>query len=200
MQQSQNRLELTPQGPRSEKSLVSLEDKKAFIKQCLEMYSPDRQCEICTTPLKAVACSSPTLKSINERYGMATARLVVIPHITDFLSFAASKSTIEETAIISIANIIVANYGFMKVSEIMLFFFRFKSGLLGNTYGAITPMDITCKLNSFRTYLGDLRNMERMQEEARQRDRRASECSPLNHQNLHLNETIAKIARSKTFR
>lgn len=150
--------------------------------------------------MKAVASDSPTLKSILERYGLATARLVVIPHITDFISFAASKSTIEETAIISLANIIVANYGFMKVSEIMLFFFRFKSGLLGNIYGALTPMDITCALRNFSVYLGDIRSMARMREEEQERERRASECSPNSQHISHLNETIRKISRLKNFR
>ena len=48
-----------------------------------------------------------------------------------------------------LAAMIVANFYYLKITEIMLFCFRFKSGRYGTFYGSVSPMTIMIALNQF---------------------------------------------------
>lgn len=45
---------------------------------------------------------------------------------------------------------IAQTYSYLKVSELMLFFYQFKQGRYGQFYGAIDPLKIMCALQDFR--------------------------------------------------
>jgi hypothetical protein len=51
-----------------------------------------------------------------------------------------------------LALMIANEYWWMKVSELMLFFYRFKAGMYGKFYGAVDPMVITSSLIQFVEY------------------------------------------------
>ena len=53
----------------------------------------------------------------------------------------------EQTKVL--ARMIAAEYKDMKLSVIMLFFYRFKCGHFGRFYGKVDPMVITCALKDF---------------------------------------------------
>ena len=48
-----------------------------------------------------------------------------------------------------LAYLIVCGYHWLKVTEVMLFFWWFKSGRYGKFYGAVDPMVITTALREF---------------------------------------------------
>lgn len=48
-----------------------------------------------------------------------------------------------------LAEVIAQEYGYLKVSELLLFFFRFKTGSYGRFYGAVDPLVITSALKEF---------------------------------------------------
>ena len=77
----------------------------------------------------------------------------------------------DENMIIACADAIVSSQKDLTIPEVMLFFHRFKSGVFGNIYGAITPLDITSNLHKFRDTIFSLRDMKEM----RDKQRRAKE-------------------------
>lgn len=48
-----------------------------------------------------------------------------------------------------LAYIIASEFFFLKISELMLFFHRFKAGRYGRFYGSVDPMVITSALHEF---------------------------------------------------
>lgn len=51
--------------------------------------------------------------------------------------------------VLDCARTISSMYYYLKVSELMLFFFRFKAGKYGRFYGSVDPMAITSALIDF---------------------------------------------------
>lgn len=142
----------------------------------LSLFSPEKQCEICKTAINAVSYDSLTLKEISDLYGSKTARLTIIPHIADFVMFTNSKDVMGEQSIIQCADVIVTSYGYLKVTEIMLFFFKYKSGDLGNVYGSISPLDITTSLKKFCGVLYSIREKQKDMEMQDKRNRQHEGC------------------------
>ena len=72
-----------------------------------------------------------------------------------------------------LARMINNEYGYYKLSELMLFFYQFKNGQYGDFYGSISPISITKSLLKFK----EERAMEheeyqnRMNEIRRQKDK-----------------------------
>ena len=114
----------------------------------------------------------PTLRDINEAYGKNFAAEWLTPHLTD-LSLMTGAKNITEYQHKQLAIIISTEYFWLKVTELMIFFHRFKSGLYGKFYGAIDPLTITCSLRDFlsdRNYLiGLYEQEERERREAEER-------------------------------
>lgn len=50
-----------------------------------------------------------------------------------------------------VARVIISEFYYMKLSEIMLFFAYFKAGRYGNFYGCVDPLVITTALQRFKT-------------------------------------------------
>ena len=57
-----------------------------------------------------------------------------------------AKETIEELALV-----IATEFYYLKITELMLFFYNLKIGLYGDFYGSISPMDIVSTLR--KTFL-----------------------------------------------
>ena len=90
----------------------------------------------------------PTLTDINISYGKTFAEQWLYPQITDLSIFTGAKNLNKEQ-IRSLASVIAAEYRYLKVTELLLFFHRFKTGRYGRFYGTVDPMVITCALRDF---------------------------------------------------
>lgn len=134
--------------------------------------SPQVQAKFAAKPKSAIMGDYPTLRDINEAYGKNFAAEWLTPHLTD-LSLMTGAKNITEYQHKQLAIIIATEYFWLKVTELMIFFHRFKSGLYGKFYGAIDPLTITCALRDFlsdRNYLiGIYEQEEREWREAEER-------------------------------
>lgn len=121
---------------------------------------------------KAIMGDYPTLRDINEAYGKNFAVEWLTTHLAD-LSLMTGAKNLTEYQQEQLAIIIATEYFWLKVTELMIFFHRFKSGLYGKFYGAIDPLTITCALRYFladRNYLiGIYEQEERERREAEER-------------------------------
>ncbi len=73
----------------------------------------------------------------------------MIPMLFDVSEFCGCKEKITPKQIDQLADIITLDYGYLKVTEVMLFFWWFKGGRYGKFYGSVDPMVITTALREF---------------------------------------------------
>lgn len=112
-------------------------------------YNPDTQMKICNDKDLCYFGQFPTLATVNRQYGSTTATVWLIPQITNLSEFCGCKNKITPAQIKECATIIAQEYFYLKVSELMLFFYRFKTGRYGKFYGNVDPMVIMTSLQYF---------------------------------------------------
>lgn len=91
----------------------------------------------------------PTLNQLDELCERRTSVAWLIPQLVNLSEYCGCKDKMTIGMIEECASVIAAMFGYLKISELMLFFFLFKGGKYGKFYGAIDPLTITCALNSF---------------------------------------------------
>ena len=90
----------------------------------------------------------PTLIDICNAYGKTFAEQWLYPQIADLSMFTGAKN-LDKEQMEGLASIIAAEYRYLKVTELLLFFYFFKTGRYGRFYGSVDPMIITCALRDF---------------------------------------------------
>ena len=88
------------------------------------------------------------MRDIETAYGKGFAAEWLLPHIARLSLFVGAKNMdiVQEK---ELAAIIAVEYSYLKITEILLFFHRFKTGRYGRFYGSVDPMVITCALRDF---------------------------------------------------
>ena len=119
-------------------------DSQAF----LDKVNPSTQTAFASNPSKAVMGDYPTLTDLKSAYGKNFAAIWLVPQIDNLTLFTGAKNITEQQHE-ELAKIISTEYGYLKVTELLLFFHRFKAGHYGRFYGAVDPMVITCALKDF---------------------------------------------------
>lgn len=112
-------------------------------------YSPEYQRKICQNAQICFLSDFPTLNDVRIAYGENTASVWLIPQLTNLSEFCGCKEKMNGKQIEECAIVIATEFSYLKISEIMLFFFRFKSGKYGRFYGAVDPLVITESLRKF---------------------------------------------------
>ncbi len=139
--------------PHSSSASLQRVDKEAK-QQFLLQYNPDRQLDICTEPGDCYFGGYPTLAQVNGTLGQSVSVAWLVAQLYDLSEYCGCKAKLEGRPAEQCARIITANYFYLKVSELMLFFYKFKSGDYGRFYGAVDPMVITTALKDFASERG----------------------------------------------
>lgn len=92
---------------------------------------------------------APSLVRVARTYGKNVAESWLEIQIFDLGEYAGVKEKPENTQIEQCARTIISQYGYLKVTELMVFFVRFKAGIYGRFYGAVDVLAITTALNDF---------------------------------------------------
>jgi len=94
--------------------------------------------------------SYATLYAVNVRAGAkGIAEALVIAHLHDFAEYCAFTEAVTEEQYIYLSRLIVKNYGYLKVRELLMFFTQLKSGKYERFYNRFDPMKITTSLEAF---------------------------------------------------
>ena len=73
----------------------------------------------------------------------------LMAHLHDLSEYCGCRDKLSGHALQQCASVISTEFGFLKVTEIMLFLHRFKSGRYGRFYGSVDPIVITTSLRTF---------------------------------------------------
>ena len=167
----------------------------------LALFNPDKQSVVVQNPEKAFCGKAPCLGLVARALGAAVRDSWLDIQLTELAAFSGCKDKLTGHQLRGLIEIIADEYGFLKVTELMYFFRRFKSGAYGKFYGAVDPMVITCALRDFlderRRILAD---MDAARKEAEQKAEPAhlrfvNEC----HERKRMNEFYSFNLRSADF-
>lgn len=114
----------------------------------LKTYNPDYQREIVGLPEKCFFGDYPTLAQI-VCYGKNMAVVWLVPQLFNLSEYCGCKEKMTAKQIEECAFTISTEFHYLKVSEFMLFFHRFKSGRYGRFYGSVDPLVIMTSLREF---------------------------------------------------
>lgn len=115
----------------------------------LSKFAPDTQVVYTCDVTMCIMGDSLTLSQIDKEFGKNASSLWLVPQLTDLSEFCNVQNSLSEKHIITLAQLIVAEYHYLKVSELMLFFRNVKTGNYGKFYGAVSPIDIMVALRQF---------------------------------------------------
>ena len=136
---------------------------------------------------------APVLSELNMAYGEMTATMWLGPQLYDLSEYCGCRDKLQGKPLEECASVIATEFYFLKVSELMLFFHRFKSGKYGRFYGSVDPLVITTSLRSFLIE----RNNAIEEQERIERERKAEE----ERKNaITYEEYVAKYGQPKCFR
>lgn len=129
--------------------------------------NPDLQPYFAGNLQKAIMGDYPTLADINLAYDEQFASMWLVAQIANLAAYTGAKNlTIDQER--DLARVIATEYHYFKITELLVFFHRFKAGRYGRFYGSVDPMVITCALREFRrerNELIDLYEQQRREEE-----------------------------------
>ena len=107
-----------------------------------------------------------------------TSTMWLIPQLYDLSEYCGVKDKLEGKSLEECASVIASEFYFLKVSELMLFFHRFKSGRYGKLYGSVDPLAITTSLREFlKERAREIERRKSMEMEAEERESRKNAIS-----------------------
>ena len=133
-------------------------------------FNPSAQMELCQYEDLCFFGNLPTLANVRNDYGTNAAVSWLIPQLFDLSEYCGCKGKISESQMEQCASVIATTFCWLKVSELMLFFHRFKTGRYGKFYGSVDPLVITTSLREFISERNDA--YSRHEQEERERKER----------------------------
>lgn len=146
------------------------------------LFDPIGQARLCRHVDRIFTGSAPSLVRIADAYGAAEAEALVMLYVKDLSEYTGVKDKITPGQMHETAAVIISEYGYLTIAEIMYFFYLFKAGRFGKFYGVVDGLVIT---NAIQDFL-DVRNEEldrierkkRKEAQAREEERMRKECLP----------------------
>ena len=114
----------------------------------LVTVNPDTQTFFAAKPQAALMGDYPTLRDIDTAYGRDFSVEWLVPQIADLVLYTGARN-LTEAQQLGLARVIATEYKYLKVTEMLFFFYRFKTGRYGRFYGKVDPMVVTCALREF---------------------------------------------------
>lgn len=154
---------------------AALEAEKR-VGELVDVFSPGMQAVAGRHARECFTGNFPTLAEVEARIRPGAAEAWIVPQLTELARNANMAQSPDKGQLMATASTIAAEYGYLKLTEVMLFFHRFNAGQYGKFYGSVSPIQITTALRVFLRErdeaLWQLENSRRMEE--REEDRRGA--------------------------
>lgn len=140
---------LMMKGSRLPDSCVSLLGKYGSVMDFLKACNPSVQLQICKDVPSCYFGDSPTLSVIDRTYGKRKANAWLIPQLLDLSLCCGLKEDASREQLEFTATFIATDFHWLKTSELMLFFYRFKAGCYERFFSRFDPQVILSSLRMF---------------------------------------------------
>lgn len=168
-------------------------------------FNPDLQRKICAYTDSCFFGGAPTLGLLNITYGEQTAAMWLVPQLYNLSEFCGCREKLTDNQLKECASVIATEFTYLSVTELMLFFHRFKSGRYGRFYGTVDPLIITTSLRDFLKERASAYEKHEREERERQRAEEAKkpkmtweEYCMKEYGELRPNPTERRIKQKKT--
>lgn len=108
-----------------------------------------RQAQIASHKEQCFFADAPTLADVNVIYGRSAAISWLAIQMVNISNFCGARDKITDTQIYELSEMILLDYYFLKLPEVMLFCQRFKAGSYDTFYGAADPVIILRSIKAF---------------------------------------------------
>ena len=137
----------------------------------LALFNPSKQVAYTRDLDRAFRGDAPSLSLLAKSFGAGARDNWLDIQFTELAVFSGCKDKLSSHQIDALIDIVAEEYYYLKVTELMYFFRKFKAGEYGKFYGAVDPLTITCALKEFcddRSTI--LRRLEQQDKERQQRN------------------------------
>jgi hypothetical protein len=117
-----------------------------------ETFNPDLQLYCVQNIERSFMGDAPSLAAIKHAYPDEQVNTWIMAHLRDLYKFAGVKEKLDFKQMKALAEIILTEYYYFKASELLLFFYKLKTGIYGTFYGVVDPIVIMNALTEFRAY------------------------------------------------
>ena len=158
----------------------------------LMKFNPDYQREICASQDECFYGDYPTLTDTRLAYGKNAPVAWTMAQLYNLSEYCGCRDKLQGRSLEELAFVISTEFSYLKISELMLFFYRFKTGRYGRFYGTVDPLIITVSLRKFveeRRFV-----YERHENEERQRREAEERKTAISYQQYLLNKQHQKTA------
>lgn len=114
----------------------------------LEKVNPDVQTAFARHPESCYFGDYPTLSELNNAYGRTMASQWLVAQLTNLSEFSGARD-VTAHQLEELSRIVAQEYHWLKITELLLFFYKFKTGCYGRFYGSVDPLAITTALREF---------------------------------------------------
>ena len=132
--------------PNLQRAVNSLLSSHSDLQSFMIAINPNLQQYSAEHVERAFFGTAPTLLTLRCAYSDDAATIWMLPQLHDLNEYCGCKEKLDEQQLRQLARIIITEFPYLKVSEIMFFLHRFKSGRYGRFYGAIDPLVIVTAL------------------------------------------------------
>lgn len=156
-------------------AITGVKERYGAAADFLVTFNKDRQKQAAMHPDRVYLGTAPSLAVVRAAYNSEVLTTWIMAQLEDINDFSgvAAKMSIEQ--MVQVAGIVESEYYYLKVSELLLFFHRFKAGAYGQFYGAVDPLIITLGLAAFAGERNHEIRMYQRQVDERQADLKRSE-------------------------
>ena len=166
-----------PQRLDNNKSLTTLTDnKKNEIAKVLNQYGNKESLLVALGasihgkagkyPSLMFKANYPSLNTLSLAYSGNVIESLIMAHLESVNLYCGVTQKMEFPQMLDVANIIMMEYNYFKISELALFFYQYKAGYYGVFYGVIDPLKITTALIEFAQYrIKEINKIDREKQE-----------------------------------
>lgn len=126
-----------------------LPSKYGTLNDFLQKFNPGQQMTVCSDSELCFFGDYPTLATVKASYGSNAPIMWIVPQLYDLSEYCGCRDKLSSRQLEECASIISTEFYFLKISELMLFFRRFKSARYGRFYGSVDPLIIMQSLRGF---------------------------------------------------
>lgn len=136
----------------------------------MRLFSPDKQERYSCELVRCFRGKAPSITRVKLAYGERVAESWLEIQLFDLSEYSGCKGKLTNQHIEAIARVIISQYYYLKVTELMYFFHLFKAGKFGYFYGNVDGLVITNALNKFLEIRVELLNKIEKEEQQKKRD------------------------------
>lgn len=146
----------------------------------LKLFNPDKQTEYYKHLEKCFMGDVPSLSRLSVSFGTSIAEVWLEIQINDLAAFTGVKKSSEDAEYLkqveTLAKTIICAFSYLKVTELMVFFQKFKAGEYGKFYGVFDNLVITEALTKFLEYRKQQIDIALREKENKRREQSAKEA------------------------